>query len=190
MKEKIKNILFGSFISYVIVIVALMLFSYFTSVSSISLSDSEENLEKIKQYKEEVNKLDNNNCVTVIDEMIEYYEDTSYDGLVNLKEMFEIAVDGKSYLSFYADIRDNCDLTNDVMNEMGYPTKIVPVAVNIDQLIQNYYYQYELSLKDMVSRQIMGFDLNNLEYQIRKKNELELIDSLIKLEKERNDIDE
>lgn len=190
MKEKIKNILFGSFISYFIVIIVLMLFNYFTSVSSISLSDSEDNLKEIKEYKEEVNKLDNNDCVSVINEMIGFYEETSYDGLVNLKEMFETAVDGKSYLSFYTDIRDNCNLMSEEMNEMGYQTRIVSVAVNVDQLIQNYYFQYELSLKDIVSRQLMEFNLDNLEYQIRKKNELELIDSLIKLEKERNDIDE
>jgi len=189
MKEKIKYLLFYGSMFYTILVVVLMLISLFSATTTIELYDNENNLVKINQYKEELLKLGDNNCTKVINKMINFYENTSYNGEVELKSIWDYFVNVEDgYLHYVGEVRDNCNLTYEQMQELDFPSKFVNISVNTDKMFQPYYFQYELSLKDKLSREVMEFNTLNLDYSMRKKDELELISTLIELEKKGDEI--
>ena len=107
MKEKIKSVLFSASIFYSVLIVCLMIFTCITMTDSVELYDNDDNKVKLNNYKEIVSNMEDNECKKVINDIIKYYEDTSYNGSVNLKEMYDY--DGKNgLLSYYIKAKDAC----------------------------------------------------------------------------------
>ena len=88
MKKDIRTGLLFVSIFYVVAIVFLMIMNFCLSTSSIELHDSDENVKKIKELRREALALEVNKCSVVINDMITYYEKTSFDGDVNLKEKY------------------------------------------------------------------------------------------------------
>jgi len=191
MKEKIKNILYGGSVFYTITVIILMLISLLNSVTTLELNDNKERKLQITQYKQEILTMENKECATVINNMIDFYEKTSYTGEVKLKDMYNYFInDVDGYLHFYGEVRDNCNLKEEDMKDNYLPSKFVNISVGIGKLLNTYDFQYELSIKDYLSHQSMDIETLNLEYGIRKSNELEIISTVIKLSKERNENNE
>ena len=184
MKENIKKILIGSFIFYSIVIVILMLFNYNNATIGIELSDSNENKEKLNNYKKQVQLLESNECTDIISELIAYYEKTSYDGIVNLKEMYNF-VNENSFLSFFTKIKEGCSLSDVDIDKYNLPTKFISSSILQEHLYLNNRFQYEISLKDIWARDIADTYLVGTEYSISKKIQLEIIGNLIEIYNER-----
>lgn len=185
MKEKVKNILYGGSVIYSITVIVLMMISLLNSVTTLELSDNEERKSQINQYKQEILTMANKECATVINNMIDFYEKTSYTGEVKLKDMYNYFInDENGYLHFYGEVRDNCNLKEEDMKDNYLPSKFVNISVGIDKLLNTYDFQYELTIKDYLTHQSMGIETLNVEYGIRKNNELEIISTIIKLSKE------
>ena len=185
MKEKVKNILYGGSVIYSITVIVLMMISLLNSVTTLELSDNEERKSQINQYKQEILTMANKECATVINNLIDFYEKTSYTGEVKLKDMYNYFInDVDGYLHFYGEVRDNCNLKEEDMKDNYLPSKFVNISVGIDKLLNTYDFQYELTIKDYLTHQSMGIETLNVEYGIRKNNELEIISTIIKLSKE------
>ena len=185
MKEKVKNILYGGSVIYSITVIVLMMISLLNSVTTLELSDNEERKSQINQYKQEILTMENKECATVINNMIDFYEKTSYAGEVKLKDIYNYFInDVGGYLLFYGEVRDNCNLKEEDMKDNYLPSKFVNISVGIDKLLNTYNFQYELTIKDYLTHQSMGIETLNVEYGIRKNNELEIISTIIKLSKE------
>lgn len=178
MKENIKKILLIVSMFYSVIVIVLMLFNMSNMVTSVDLHDTEDNKTKIKQYKNELSLLEKNNCTNVINEMIEYYEKTSYSGKVDLKKMYEDNY-SKSFLSFYMDVRNECSLSDSFAQENKLPTKFLTEMMHREELYQRYLFQYEINIKDTFMRNIAAADITNIEYRISKDTELEIISILI-----------
>lgn len=183
MKKRMRDILFIISIVYSLAIIIFMTLTLINAKSSVELYDSEENIKKIAEYKKEVNLLPQNSCTYIIKDIIEYYEITSYNGEVNLKEMYDFS-EKNSLLSFYVHVKDNCSLTDKLSNEYNLPTKFLTASIQQDELFHRYYFQYELSIKDVFTRSVMEASMTNVEYKIRKNIELDIISNLIALQKE------
>jgi hypothetical protein len=54
-----------------------------------------------------------------------------------------------------------------------------------DEIFQRYFFQYEIGLKDVLTRQIIEPLIHNAEYQISKAAQVEIIGHLIEIERER-----
>lgn len=185
MKENIKKILIGSFIFYSIVIVILMIFNYNNATLEIELSDSNENIQELNNYKKKVNLLENNECTSIIRELITYYEKTSYNGIVNLKEMYDLA--GKnSFLNFFTKIKEKCILSDEDIDKYNLPTKFISYQMPQEHLYQQNRFKFEISIKDIWARNIAETSLIGTEYNISKKIQLEIIDNLIEIYNERD----
>lgn len=178
MKDSIKKILFIISIFYSLVVIVLMLVNSANVVTDIELYDTEENKVKLNQYKNELSLLEQNDCTDVVNEMIEYYEQTSYNGKVNLKEMYNKNY-GKSFLSFYMDVRNKCSLTDSFIKENKLVTKFLTETTQREELYQRYMFQYEIKIKDNFMRNIAEPDITRIEYKINKEVELEIISVLV-----------
>ena len=86
-KEKFKSIILNLSIFYMLVVSALVLFNIATAVSEIELNDSEENKAKIEELRLLNNSLKQDKCTEIINDMIDYYNDTSYNGSVKLNQL-------------------------------------------------------------------------------------------------------
>ena len=176
MKENLKKILFIISIFYSLVIVVLMTITMTKLTTEIELYDDEENLNKLESYKEELLSLEENDCTKSISEIITYYEDTSYNGITNLKDMYN---SDKNILNYYVPVKDSCNLTEEMIDKYNLPTKFVTASIQNDELYQPYLFQYELSIKDNNARSIIEPSLSVMEYRINRSLILEIIKALI-----------
>lgn len=178
MNKKIKNILFTISTCYSLLILVLIIVKMNNFVTMIELTDSEENKNKLNEYKEEFNLLDKNDCTNLIGKVIEHYDETSYEGKIKIKDIYDY--DGEnSLLSYYLKIKDVCKFKDEILEEHGLPTKFITSSIQRDELYQRYMFQYELGFVDFYMRDIGQAALTGVEYNISKKIELEIIDSLI-----------
>ena len=189
MREKVKNMLFIISIFYSLVIIVLIGITTKNLVDTVELHDTEENRKLLLSYKEQLLKLDQNDCTDVIDKMIKHYEETSYDGLVVLREMYEYGLEN-GILSYYQSAKDKCNISLRDEKKYNLKSKFLTVSIQGDELFQKYYFQYELSIKDRPIRLIAEPFLLNVEYKINRDMELEIIKSLIELSSKERVINE
>lgn len=180
MKEKIKKSLFVISIFYSTVIILLMFSTLKGMITKVELHDTDENRNILINYKKELEKFDKNQCVETINKIIKHYEDTSYDGEVNLKEMYEYDLEN-GIISYYSEVKDNCKISEEELNKYNLPTKFITVSIQRDEIYQQYYFQYELNLKDKPARMLSETGLLGIEYKINRDTELEIISSLIEI---------
>ena len=180
MKEKTKNLLFSASIFYSVIIVGLMIFTCITMTDSVELYDNDDNKVKLNNYKEIVSNMEDNECTLVIKDIIKYYEDTSYNGSVNLKEMYDY--DGENgLLSYYIKVKDACNVSDADEKEYDFPTKFLSSIMYREVLYQRYEFQYELKFTDMYLRDIAEASIYSTEYHISRKTILDIISSLIEI---------
>ena len=180
MKEKIKNVLFSASIFYTVFIVGLMVFTLCIMTDSVELHDSDDNKSRLSDYKEIVSKLEDNECKNVINDIIKYYEDTSYNGSVNLKEMYDY--DGKNGLLFYyTKAKDACNIGETDEKEYDFPTKFISSIMYREVIYQKYYFQYELKFTDMYVRDIAEAHVHKTMYIASRNTILDIISGLIEI---------
>lgn len=170
MKEKIKNSFFIISIAYSILVIVLMLYSYHTSINVIPFRDDEENLQALNDYKERLQNVNESSCKKALDNLINHYEKTSYDGDVNLQELY---FSEDYYLEYAADIFNNCNLNKEERESIAI--KMITASIQLDEIFQRLSFQYELRIPDLTNRDIMAIDTNTIEYNINRKNQLEII---------------
>ena len=178
MKEKLKNYLFGISIFYSTIIILLITLNTITSTNTIELYDLKENKTKLNEYKNEISLLEQNSCTTTINQIINYYEKTSYNGEVDLKKFYNQGLE-ESILSLYMNAKENCNLTEDDIEYYNFPTKVLATTIWQEELLKNHYFQYELTFKDIFTRSIVEPEISNIEYKISKNLQLEIIRDLI-----------
>ena len=191
VKKNIRTGLLFVSIFYIVSVVGLMIVNFCLSTSNVELHDSDDNVKKIKELRQEALSLEVNSCTIVINDMITYYEKTSYDGKVNLKEMYDMLnSENISFLEYYLQIKEHCGLTDDEREKYDYPHLFMTAVIQNEAMLQRYLYQYELGFKDLYFRMIAEPNLNNTEYLIRKRAELKAISNVIEMVKERGVLSE
>ena len=189
MKEKMKNILFSASIFYSVLIVGLMIFTFSTIKDSVELHDNDENKSRLNEYKEIVSKLEDNECKNVINDIIKYYEDTSYNGSVNLKEMYDY--DGNNgLLSYYIKVKDACNVSETEEKEYDFPTNFLSSIMYRESLYQKYYFQYELKFTDMYMRDIGEAQIHGTMYNASRNTLLDIISGLIEISSKEESVNE
>lgn len=183
MKERIKSYLFYFSIFYSVLIIFGMIVNFAVSVHSIELKDSEENISKVENYKRELKTIPRNECTDIIDKMITYYEETSYNGNVNLKDMYNYHLKN-NFLSFYNDAKNGCKLSDETIDYHNLRMEFLSSEIPTDEIFQKYFFQYEIGLEDVLTRQMIEPLMHNIEYQISKSSQVEIIGHLIQIQKE------
>lgn len=191
VKKNIRTGLLFVSIFYIVSVVCLMIMNFCLSTSNVELHDSDDNVKKIKELRQEALSLEVNSCTIVINDMITYYEKTSYDGKVNLKEMYDMFYsENISFLEYYLQIKEHCGLTDAEREKYDYPHLFMTAVIQNEAMLQRYLYQYELGFKDLYFRMIAEPNLNNTGYLIRKSAELKAISNVIGMVKERGVLSE
>lgn len=180
MKKNIKNILFTISIFYSLVVVVLMCITINSLVTEVELHDLAENKEKLIAYKERLSNLPQNSCTEVISDLITHYEETTYDGKVNLREIYKNQ-ENNSLLSYYQKVKEFCNITEEKETKYNLPAKFITSSIQWDELYKRYYFQYEIKIPDHIIRTIVDPEITNVEYHINRTTELEIIASLIEI---------
>ena len=182
MKKKIMNSLLIISIAYSIIIIVLMLCSYSTSINIIEFNDSNDNIKMLNNYKEELKNIESSACKNALSELINHYEETSFNGDVDLKNMY---LNDKGVLHYATAIFNDCNLTDENKTSIGI--KIITASIQFDEVLETLKFQYEIRVPDLSNRSILEVGLNTIRYNINRKNQLEAIKELIDiLSKERN----
>ena len=174
MKDKIKNSLLIIAIVYSITILALMLYSYNTSINTIELNDGNENITVLNNYKEKIKNIEESTCKNALTNLIEHYDKTSYNGIVNLKDKY---FSEDSVLNYATDIFNNCHLSDNDKNAIAL--KMLTASIQFDTVVERLLFQYEIRIPDYDNRLLMELSLNEISYNINRKNQLETMALLI-----------
>jgi hypothetical protein len=174
LKEKIKEIIFTIAILYSIVIVILMIYSYNTSINTMPFTDESDNITTLNKYKEDLKNIEESSCKTALNNLINHYERTSYNGIVNLKDKY---LDEDGVLKYAEAIFKDCSLKDDIRQKIAIKT--ISSSIQIDEVLKELYFQYEIRVPDLNNRSIMEMNFNTIRYKINRENQLEVIEILV-----------
>lgn len=179
MKNKVKSILFSFGTFYMIIVVILMLFTYCNMKTNLELSSNDEYKNELKQYKEMINNLENSKCKNYMNTLVAKVEKDISVGEISLKDYYDNMIRNDSLLAYYAKASEECEsITTEKMQEMNMPTKFLTPGIIGDEILNNYIYQYELSVLDKKTRDINETNLIPVENNIKANIELEIIKDL------------
>jgi len=183
MKKKIKNIILYFSVFYMIIIVVLMIESYIgMNTDIINLSVSDKNIEEINEYKNKISSLDNFACKKYLNSLVNRFEKDINREKMNLKDYYKEITGEDSILNYYTKDRENCEiLTNDVMIKANMPIMFITASIQNDELVEDYFFQYELGFKDYKTRDLRKLSLVGVRYNIKINNELRIIEELLKI---------
>ena len=116
--------------------------------------------------------------------MINYYERTSYNGVVKLKEMYDYNMENGG-LRFFSPLREKCNLTDGDIKKYNLPLRFISYVIPIEHLYQEYMFQYEIGLKDVWTINISEASLDSVDYNINRNIQLEIISNLLEIYNER-----
>ena len=179
MKEKIKKIIFITSILYAITIFSLMLYSYNTSNVVFEFTDSKENKELITKYKEELNTVKDSSCKETISDIIKHYENTSYNGNVNVKDYY---FSSEGILTYALPLFEACELTEEERQDLS--VDYLTAMLQFEEVINDIRWQYEIRIPDSNNRLVVQPLLNSLRYKINREAILDIIDKSINILKE------
>ena len=174
MKEKIKKMIFTIAIIYSIVVVVLMLYSYNTSTNMMEFNDDSENINLLNEYKKDLINIKDSICKNALNDLIEHYEKTSYNGIVNLKDKY---LSEDVPLKYATAIIKDCNLNDNIRKNIAF--KVLTASVQSDEILKELYFQYEIKMPDINNRSIMETNLYAIRYTINRQNQLEIIKMLI-----------
>ena len=180
MKNKVKSIIFSFGTFYMIVIVVLMVFVYSNMKTNIDLSSNDEYKTELKQYIEKINNLENSRCKNYMNTLVAKVEKDISVGEISLKDYYDSIIKNDSLLTYYAKASEECEsITPEKMHEMNMPIKFLTPGIIVDEILNNYIYQYELSVLDKKTREINETNLIPVENNIRANIELGIIKDLL-----------
>ena len=152
MKEKIKDFILHFLIIYIVFIVIISFIKLINYPTTIELHDDQKNIEKYTEYKDEANKiLEDNECHNTIKNIINYYEETSYHGPVELKE-FDFTE--TSLLTYALNLINNCSEYKEKFDEKNVFGKMVSSSVTYEEIFYKpYLFKYEINIDDIFGRE-------------------------------------
>ena len=182
MKERVKDSILSISIFYMIVIVILTIITYCNMVTKIEFSSADElqNNELI-EYKEIISKYEDSTCKNYINTLINKIEKDIYKSEIDLKGSYEEIIND-SLLDYYGKARESCvSITSEKLIEEKMPVKFLTSTILVDEILSKYFFQYELSFKDIKMREIGEASLESVENNIKIQNELQIVNSLLKI---------
>lgn len=188
LKEKIKEHLLVISIIYGIIIILLMLFTYLKMDTNISLNNTDISKE-INKYKKQINLIENNKCKTELLNYTNYINENNFKNKTNIRSYYrKTFLSGESILTYYSKIKNSCKITNEKAKEYNLSTMFITATIQTDEIIQTYMYQHEIRLDDFYFRDIAEPSIIQVENQIKKENELNIIKNILKIINENKEV--
>lgn len=182
MNKNIKSSVLYIGLFYMIIIPILMVISYCNMVTSIDFSSNDEYKNKINSYKERLSFLEESNCKSYLNTLIDKIESDINTENINLKEYYERINSENNLLSFYSEAAVKCNsITNEKMQEVNMPISFLTPLVIRDEIVGKYIYQYELGFSDYHIRSISASNLIPVENNIVGNSELQIIENIMKI---------
>ena len=101
------------------------------------------------------------------------------DGKVELTELYKQYWDGPSFLAFYNEIKEQCNITDDEMNGLNFPYYTINSILYMEEIVPKYMMQYEINIRDLNIREISEPNTINLSYSNSKESQLIMIETLL-----------
>lgn len=185
MKEKIKLMVLGAFVFYVLGVIGLIVYNGLSYNDSFYINDNSEFEQRLTSYKQKLSNMEKNACTASINNLISYYEKTNFTGEVKYSDYFKQGFNDdekiKSLTSFYTDTKDACKLSDDVIEKYNFKSLFLGGSIQFDEIMQNNFYGYELNLKDKFFRDIAEPSLSYYEYELNRSSILAIISNLIEI---------
>ena len=180
MRDKFKNgILYFSIISSILIVV-LILINLFKYNPILEFPPLEEFNKKLVAYKEEANKLNDGECKDFIIGFIDKIKNTNYEGKKDIRELYN---SDDSILIYYVSAKNACGFTNERLNDEYIPTMYMSAIIPYEYIYRDYIFGYEITLHD-TTEEALRVNLFNTTENIKRNNELEIIEKYIELARE------
>ena len=185
--KRFKDLLLSLFIFGSIVVVFFIILSFFNTKRTIEINDTEINKNRLISLKEEANNLTEGSCKELINEYISYIDKSTFEGTTKLSEINNHLF--YPILTYYNTSQEKCGFTEEELKESYVPEYLISQLSLSENLIDKYYFSYELTLKDKYRNDVEP-DVNSMTYSSIRFNQLQVLEAFINLAKEREGINE
>ncbi len=147
--KKSKYIIFGFTICFMTFLIISILLNYVDINSKIKVKNIENFDIKISSINENIDKIKNDDCKSVLKLMSNKIQNTYYESNVSVKKYIEsyFFTDNSDYYSLYISAKEVCDYSDDSIDELVIASKTYPQSVKA-----RYDSNYEIDFKDYFNR--------------------------------------
>lgn len=182
MKEKLKISIFAVTVVYIVVISVMMITAISNQTKTVKYEPILDYEKRLNIIKEEVNKLEENSCIKSIKSLIEFTEQTYYKEEVKIKDLYNNIDSDNWWFSRNIEALSSCELSDEIKKDIT--PLILASGIQFDELFQKHAYDYELKIFDSV-RKSLEPNMQNIENNIRKNLEMEVIKKFIEVYNEK-----
>ena len=147
--KKSKYIIFGFTICFMTFLIIGILLNYVDTNCKIKVKKIENFDIKISSINENIEKIKNDNCKSVLKSMSDKIRNTYYESDVSINKYIKsyFYTDNNDYYSLYLSAKEVCDYSDDSIDELVIASKTYPQSVKA-----RYDSNYEIDFKDYFNR--------------------------------------
>jgi len=178
--DKIKYILYGIFISFIILGILSFILAFINDNNKIYIKNIEGYENITNRMKERINKLNKDNvCKESLINMLYGIDKTHYitDTVLIKDYYYTYFVEGTNIIDYYQEVLDSCSLDN---NDSIYATALTAYAYP-NEIKNNYYLNHEFHLKDLFNGDSLRKEEQEIKTYTTKYNELLVLDKLLEV---------
>ena len=168
-----KKTIYTIFILYVVLTTVLLVISLFSQKKELYFNSIDGYKEKIAVLKNEA-LLKDEKCSKALTKLINTTEKGYVEGEISVKDYFNKLTE-VNWLSDFVSAKGECNYESEDINTIA-----LTAFVQADEIIQDYYFDYEVKLRDILIRNIVEPSLLSVRNKIKNELELKAIEMLIK----------
>ena len=178
--DKIKYILYGLFISFVLLGLLSFILAFINTNQEIYIKDIDKYIDSINNLETRIDKLDKNlTCKSSLLTMLKRINNTHFtNGKVKIKEYYDkYYEEDLTFLDYYQGVIEACELDN---NDHIYATALTAYAYP-NEIKNKYYFSYELHFKDLFNSEPLLKEEQEIKSYTTKYNELLVLSELLEV---------
>ena len=177
--RKAKDCIFIVAISYMLIILFLIMHLFIIKKPYIELKTPQVVKDSYNVLKMEIETIKNKECKAAVSDLLAKSIINSYDGKVSINKLYDY-IAPVNVTKDYDIINKKCNISPSKVSEYNIDNKYLDMMTLRQAMVSNYFYQYELSFHDELSREYYD-NLTKVSYNTLKYTETELLENYIRI---------
>lgn len=177
--KKVKDYIGVISITYMVIVLFLIVNLFIIKKPYINLITQDVAKEEQSVLKLEVKSIKNPVCRVVIEDLLTKYTDNNFDGKVKISQLYDYVLTS-NVIDDYDNVKKKCNISNQKLDAYDIQNKYLTMMALRQNIVSNYFYQYELRFTDEVSCSYYD-NLAQVSYNALKYTENELINDYVKM---------
>ena len=176
--KKAKETLFYLSTFFVITVVLFSFITLFHSRSTVDLKFASVYQKSLNNYKERIEKIENEDCKSFMKNVVMLIENTNFSGETGVDKLYPFTTNAD--INTYDASMKMCGFTKEQLNNHEIPTKYINIMTAEDMLANAYLNQHVIRVDDVLGRDIK-YGVASNAYESLKINQISLVEEYLKI---------